>query len=265
MIKTKYSNFLTSASSVKNAPPPLHSEVAILGRSNVGKSTLINEILESNLAKSSSTPGKTKLINFFATQWIKTDSSLKSSDKQEEIFSSSVEVDSKKLDSKEVDSKEADSKKVDFKKGDSKEVDSQISLEFLLIDLPGIGYAKVSKEELKAWQKNLWDFISTRKSIKLFLHLIDSRHTALAIDSMLEKSIKSLLKGDQKYLQVFTKADKLSKNDLAKLHQKNSQNNAIIMAYNNKIPQKYGGKSLLKEAIFNGILGLDFAKSNPKI
>ena len=240
MIKTKYSKFLTSASSAKNAPPPLHSEVAILGRSNVGKSTLINEILESNLAKSSSTPGKTKLINFFATQWIKTDSSLESSDKQKEVFLSSGEVDFKKMDSK-------------------------ISLEFLLLDLPGIGYAKVSKEELKAWQKNLWDFISTRKSIKLFLHLIDSRHTTLAIDSMLENSIKSLLKGDQKYLQIFTKADKLSKNDLAKLHQKNSQNNAIIMAYNNKIPQKYGGKSLLKEAIFNGILGLDFVKPNPKI
>ena len=250
MIKTKYSKFLTSASSAKNAPPPLHSEVAILGRSNVGKSTLINEILESNLAKSSSTPGKTKLINFFATQWIKTDSSLESSDKQKEAFLSSGEVDFKKTDSKEAD---------------FKEMDSNISLEFLLLDLPGIGYAKVSKEELKAWQKNLWDFISTRKSIKLFLHLIDSRHTALAIDSMLENSIKSLLKGDQKYLQIFTKADKLSKNDLAKLHQKNSQNNAIIMAYNNKIPQKYGGKSLLKEAIFNGILGLDFVKPNPEI
>jgi GTP-binding protein len=58
--------FLTSAPSIKEAPPQSHSEVAFLGRSNVGKSSLLNALVErKNLAKSSSTPGKTRLINFF--------------------------------------------------------------------------------------------------------------------------------------------------------------------------------------------------------
>lgn len=219
MIQARFSKFLTSARSIKNAPPPTLSEVVFLGRSNVGKSTLINEILESNLAKSSSTPGKTKLINFFSTQW------LKSSTKICEQISQDLTL------------------------------DSSATVTFCIIDLPGIGYAKVSKEELKQWQKNLWEFILARSSIKLFLHLIDARHTNLEIDFALKERVKSIIKPDQAYLQVFTKADKLSKNDLAKLHQKNMQNNAIIIAYKDKIPQKYGSKATLREAIFNCILG----------
>lgn len=270
MIRTRFSKFLTSASSTKSAPPPLHSEVAFLGRSNVGKSTLINEILESNLAKSSSTPGKTKLINFFTTQWVRDCDrvQVKSSTEQKADFiksSSKSSADFAKTDVKSGVESGAKSSadfvcesSVNFSEKssvDSSE-DSIEVLEFCLIDLPGIGYAKVSKTELKQWQQNLWRFINERKSIKLFLHLIDSRHTDLAIDFALRDSILSLLNADQQYLQVFTKADKLSKNDLAKLHQKNSQNNAIIMAYNDKIPKKYGGKEALREAIFDGVLGV---------
>lgn len=259
MIRTRFSKFITSASSTKNAPPPLYSEVVFLGRSNVGKSTLINEILESNLAKSSSTPGKTKLINFFTTQWVR------DCDRVQVKSSTKLGVDFAKTDAKSgVDSQPKSS--TDFgressvnlseKSSTESSVDFPKVLEFCLIDLPGIGYAKVSKTELKQWQQNLWRFINERKSIKLFLHLIDSRHTDLAIDFALKNSILSLLNADQQYLQVFTKADKLSKNDLAKLHQKNSQNNAIIMAYNDKIPKKYGGKEALREAIFDGVLGI---------
>lgn len=270
MIRTRFSKFLTSASSTKNAPPPLHSEVAFLGRSNVGKSTLINEILESNLAKSSSTPGKTKLINFFTTQWVRDCDRVqaKSSTEQKADFIKSISkssADFAKTDAKSGVESGAKSStdfgcesSVNFSEKSSTEssVDFSQVLEFCLIDLPGIGYAKVSKTELKQWQQNLWRFINERKSIKLFLHLIDSRHTDLAIDFALKNSILSLLNADQQYLQVFTKADKLSKNDLAKLHQKNSQNNAIIMAYNDKIPKKYGGKEALREAIFDGVLGI---------
>lgn len=266
MIRTRFSKFLTSASSTKNVPPPLYSEVVFLGRSNVGKSTLINEILESNLAKSSSTPGKTKLINFFTTQWVRDCDRVqaKSSTEQKADFIKSSEkssADFAKTDAKlGVDSQPKSAldfgceSSVNFSEKSS--VDFSQVLEFCLIDLPGIGYAKVSKAELKQWQQNLWRFINERKSIKLFLHLIDSRHTDLAIDFALKNSILSLLNADQQYLQVFTKADKLSKNDLAKLHQKNSQNNAIIMAYNDKIPKKYGGKEALREAIFDGVLGI---------
>lgn len=270
MIRTRFSKFLTSASSTKNAPPPLYSEVVFLGRSNVGKSTLINEILESNLAKSSSTPGKTKLINFFTTQWVRDCDRVqaKSSTEQKADFiksSAKSSADFAKTDAKSgVDSQPKPApdfvreSSVNFSEKSSSDssVDFPQVLEFCLIDLPGIGYAKVSKAELKQWQQNLWRFINERKSIKLFLHLIDSRHTDLAIDFALKNSILSLLNADQQYLQVFTKADKLSKNDLAKLHQKNSQNNAIIMAYNDKIPKKYGGKEALREAIFDGVLGI---------
>lgn len=270
MIRTRFSKFLTSASSTKNAPPPLYSEVVFLGRSNVGKSTLINEILESNLAKSSSTPGKTKLINFFTTQWVRDCNRVqaKSSTEQKADFiksSAKSSVDFAKAEAKSG-AKPVAKSSVDFgcessvnfseKSSAESNVDFPQVLEFCLIDLPGIGYAKVSKTELKQWQQNLWRFINERKSIKLFLHLIDSRHTDLAIDFALKNSILSLLNADQQYLQVFTKADKLSKNDLAKLHQKNSQNNAIIMAYNDKIPKKYGGKEALREAIFDGVLGI---------
>ena len=66
MIKPVEAKFVTSAPSIKQAPPASLSEVAFLGRSNVGKSSLLNALVErKNLAKSSATPGKTKLINFF--------------------------------------------------------------------------------------------------------------------------------------------------------------------------------------------------------
>ncbi len=66
MIKPIKATFVISAPSIKQAPPASMSEVAFLGRSNVGKSSLLNVLVErKNLAKSSATPGKTKLINFF--------------------------------------------------------------------------------------------------------------------------------------------------------------------------------------------------------
>jgi len=66
VIRVASAKFLTSAPSIKEAPPVSLSEVAFLGRSNVGKSSLLNALVDrKSLAKSSATPGKTKLINFF--------------------------------------------------------------------------------------------------------------------------------------------------------------------------------------------------------
>lgn len=70
MIKAVKASFLTSAPTIKEAPPESLSEVAFLGRSNVGKSSLLNSLADrKNLAKSSSTPGKTRLINFFEIEY----------------------------------------------------------------------------------------------------------------------------------------------------------------------------------------------------
>ena len=70
MIRALSANFITSSPSIKEAPSFVTSEVVFLGRSNVGKSSLINALVnQKNLAKSSSTPGKTQLINFFEAEF----------------------------------------------------------------------------------------------------------------------------------------------------------------------------------------------------
>ncbi|TXE81558.1 YihA family ribosome biogenesis GTP-binding protein [Campylobacter peloridis] len=169
--------FLTSASQIDNAPDLALTEIAFLGRSNVGKSSLINTLCKNkNLAKSSSTPGKTQLINFF-----------------------------------EVDCKYNEDK---FK--------------VIFVDLPGFGYAKVSKKTKEIWNKNLDEFLRERSSIKLFVHLIDARHYQLDIDLNLDEYLNSFLRADQKKIIVFTKSDKLNQSQKAKLL--NTYKDAILIS-----------------------------------
>ncbi|EAJ6150957.1 YihA family ribosome biogenesis GTP-binding protein [Campylobacter lari] len=169
--------FLISASKIDEAPQPICTEIAFLGRSNVGKSSLINTLCKNkNLAKSSSTPGKTQLINFF---------------------------------------------EVDCKKDEDK-------FKLIFIDLPGFGYAKVSKKTKAIWNKNLDEFLKERSSIKLFIHLIDSRHENLDIDANLDLYLDSFIRADQKKITVFTKADKLNQSQKAKIL--NANKNAILVS-----------------------------------
>lgn len=169
----KSARFQTSAQTLAQCPPPIISEVAFLGRSNVGKSTLINLIChQKNLAKSSATPGKTQLINFFLTEWRenKTQNSLESE-----------------------------------------------TLKIMFVDLPGFGYAKVAKSQKELWNRNLVEFLCKRDNIRLFVHLVDSRHTDLEIDENLVCFISQFLRADQHLIRIFTKFDKLNATEQNKL------------------------------------------------
>lgn len=161
--------FLTSAQSIVDSPAPDRAEVAFLGRSNVGKSSLLNTLTNrKGLAKSSSTPGKTQLINYF---------------------------------------------EIKFKTGNEE-------LPYLyarFVDLPGFGYAKVSKSLKREWNKNLTGYLEERPCLQIFVHLIDARHPELDIDKNVDEFLSTIKRGDQIILHAFTKIDKLKQNDLQKL------------------------------------------------
>lgn len=163
--------FHTSAQRLEDSPPPDIAEIAFLGRSNVGKSSLLNSLTKrKTLAKSSSTPGKTQLINYF-------DITFKDYNEENEIK----------------------------------------NYYGRFVDLPGFGYAKVSKSLKKNWHKNLTDFLEQRPSLQIFVHLIDSRHSTLDIDKSVDEFLTHIKRGDQIIINAFTKIDKLKQTDLQKL------------------------------------------------
>jgi GTP-binding protein len=182
-------SFLKSAQSLKDSPDQNIVEIAFLGRSNVGKSTLLNTLTNrKNLAKSSSTPGKTQLINFFNITYKKIDDlndNLNKNKKSELLYAR-------------------------------------------FVDLPGFGYAKVSKSLKEQWNKNLTSYLINRFNLRIYIHLIDSRHINLKIDNEVEEFLNQIQKKDQKIIKVFTKIDKLKKNDLRKL--KNIYKNGIFIS-----------------------------------
>jgi len=168
-VKIVEATFLTSAQSIADSPSPDCAEVAFLGRSNVGKSSLLNTLTNrKGLAKSSSTPGKTQLINYF---------DIKFKTQSEEL--------------------------------------PYLFARF--VDLPGFGYARVSKSLKAAWNKNLTGYLENRPNLQIFVHLIDSRHPELAIDKNVDEFLNNHKRGDQIILNAFTKIDKLKQNDLQKL------------------------------------------------
>lgn len=130
-------------------------EFAFAGRSNVGKSSLINKLLaRKSLARVSATPGKTLTINFY-------------------------------------------------------NIDDVI----FLVDLPGYGYAKRSREEIENWGSMIEDYLNGRKQLKKVILLVDSRHSPTTDDKMMLEWIRSSQK-DGGAVVIATKTDKLSKNEL---------------------------------------------------
>ena len=168
-LKIVNAEFMTSAQKLDDSPSPDKAEIAFLGRSNVGKSSLLNSLTKrKSLAKSSSTPGKTQLINYFD---------------------------------------------ITFK--DYAEEGENYYARF--VDLPGFGYAKVSKSLKKNWHQNLTDFLEQRSSLQIFVHLIDARHSTLDIDKSVDEFLTHIKRGDQIIINAFTKIDKLKQTDIQKL------------------------------------------------
>ena len=168
-------SFMQSAQSITDSPSPDVAEVAFLGRSNVGKSSLLNTLTNrKGLAKSSSTPGKTQLINYF---------------------------------------------NIKFKTNDEESEVPHLFARF--VDLPGFGYAKVSKSLKKEWNRNLTEYLEKRQSLQIFVHLIDARHPDLPIDNNVDEFLNLIKRGDQIIINAFTKIDKLKQNDLSKLKRDN--------------------------------------------
>ncbi|TGE04153.1 ribosome biogenesis GTP-binding protein YihA/YsxC [Hymenobacter fodinae] len=141
--------FLMSNSRVEQCPAPTMPEYAFIGRSNVGKSSLINMLTgQKGLAKTSSLPGKTQLINHFL-----------------------------------------------------------INNEWYLVDLPGYGYAKVSKESRVKWGRMINYYLHKRENLACVFVLLDARHPPQAVDLDFMETLGS---GGIPFVMVFTKADKLS-------------------------------------------------------
>ncbi|WP_298757905.1 GTP-binding protein [uncultured Campylobacter sp.] len=299
MIYPSSAQFITSAANIAGAPEFAMSEVAFLGRSNVGKSSLINALTgRKNLAKSSSTPGKTQLINFFEVKFkqkLAADSDGSQNETSpdlasKEALSSAANCVQERADAaasaqnskqnsilnlksasadfrsdRETDlaagftSNSAQSSELNFTGrsalslagnpafSDLASLEENISLIF--VDLPGFGYAKVSKKLYYIWQKNLDEFIKERLNIKLFVHLIDARQFDLTIDKNLQNYLASFLRGDQKVVRLYTKADKLNQSERAKLLRHDPQ--AVLVS-----TLKGGGLQKAREIIVRGAFGL---------
>jgi GTP-binding protein len=130
-------------------------EISFLGRSNVGKSSLLNSLLNrKGLARTSNTPGRTQSINFFL-----------------------------------------------------------VNDSLYFADLPGYGYARVSKAMRQDWGKMAEQYLSERKELALSIHLVDARHSPTELDQQLHEWLTANQKNK---LIVATKADKLSRDQLAK-------------------------------------------------
>lgn len=96
-----------------------------------------------------------------------------------------------------------------------RDTNERLSAKF--VDLPGFGYAKVAKSLKTDWESNLTGFISERKQIRIFVHLIDCRHPDLEIDRSVDAYLHEICTPDQTIMTIFTKIDKLNQKELNEL------------------------------------------------
>ncbi len=154
-MKVQTATFTVSALSPEQCPTPGPPEIAFAGRSNVGKSTLLNRLLgKKGLARTSNTPGRTRTINFF-----------------------------------------------------------EINHSTYFVDLPGYGYAKVPKKLKAQWRKAMTDYLGSRDTLRLAVHLVDARHSPTQGDLQL---LELLDTAQVPTVVVATKIDKVKKTQLTK-------------------------------------------------
>ena len=171
-----HANFIVSAEKLSQCPDFQLAEFPLLGRSNVVKSSFINGLANNRkLAKTSNTPGKTRLINFF-----------------------------------------------------------NFSNEFILADLPGYGYAKVSKEAQNRWQKYLEEYLLKREQITSLIQLVDGRHDIQKNDFQMREWIMAY---DLPIFTVVTKMDYVPK--------------PKVQSVINKVAKEFGGEVYPFSAIDN--------------
>lgn len=153
-MRIKSADFAACAVKREQFPKDGLPEIALIGRSNVGKSSLINSFVNrKHLAKTSSEPGKTRTINFY-----------------------------------------------------------RINSEFYIVDLPGYGYAKVSKDLRDSWHEMMGNYLEGRANLKAACIILDARRDPGDLEDRAYEWVKSL---GLPVITVFTKTDKLSRNQLA--------------------------------------------------
>jgi GTP-binding protein len=150
--------FMAAATDAAHFPAPSLPEVAFLGRSNVGKSSVINTLVETKLARTSSTPGRTRSINFFEVRW-----------------------------------------------------PGKPQPEVIFADLPGYGYAKLSREISQEWPKFIEPYLNERATLALCLALVDVNVPPQDSDRHLLDFLNS---SGRDFLVIATKSDRLSNNQL---------------------------------------------------
>ncbi|HBL38161.1 MAG TPA: YihA family ribosome biogenesis GTP-binding protein [Flavobacteriales bacterium] len=162
-MEVQSAEFIKSSAHPQECPPDDRPEYAFIGRSNVGKSSLINMLTNRKaLAKISSTPGKTQLINHF-------------------VIDDGI--------------KEASGRR-----------------SWYLVDLPGFGYAKVSKTSRVKWQRTSEQYLTARRNLMCVMMLIDSRHPPQKVDL---EFMAWMGEHNLPFVMVFTKVDKLNQTDRA--------------------------------------------------
>lgn len=152
-MQIKSVEFYKSYTGLTGMPKEHKPEIAFIGRSNVGKSSLLNHLCNKKIAKTSATPGKTRLINFFS-----------------------------------------------------------INNQFYFVDLPGYGYAKVSKQQKQKWEKYIEYYLAEREELKAVFFLLDIRRIPNDHDKMLNAWFNKL--NGVEVFYILTKSDKLSRSQL---------------------------------------------------